>query len=49
MWHKTIAWFLANKKLMILTAEVFWIFVFLLDRAMSANSLEIPQFIYVNF
>jgi hypothetical protein len=38
-----------NKKLIILTFEVFWILIFLLDRVTNVNSVEIPQFIYVNF
>lgn len=39
----------ANAKLIILTFEIFWIFVFFLDRLTNANAVEIPQFIYVNF
>jgi hypothetical protein len=32
-----------------ITFELFWILVFLLDRAISTSSSAIPQFIYVNF
>jgi hypothetical protein len=39
----------SNRKLIILTFELFWILVFILDRAASVNTVEIPQFIYVNF
>jgi hypothetical protein len=34
--------------LMLLTFEVFWILVFLLDRMVSGGT-GIPQFVYVNF
>lgn len=38
-----------NKKLIIITFEVFWIIVFLLEKITSTDAAEIPQFIYVNF
>lgn len=38
-----------NKKTIVLTFELFWILVFFLDRLTSVNTVEIPQFIYVNF
>ena len=38
-----------NRKIIVLTFEVFWIVIFLLDRLTSPGSVEIPQFIYVNF
>ena len=41
------AW--SNRKVIILTFEIFWIIVFLLDRVSNVNSVDIPQFIYVNF
>jgi hypothetical protein len=40
---------IANKRTVILTFEIFWILIFLLDRLTSANSVDIPQFIYVHF
>jgi len=46
---KIIEWFHANKKVFFLTFELFWIMIFLLEITTSENSLEIPQFIYVNF
>lgn len=49
MLRKFGSWIAMNKKLIILTFEVFWILVFLLDRVTNVNSVEIPQFIYVNF
>jgi len=42
-------WLLDNRSLIILTFEIFWIAVFLLERVTSTNSVQIPQFIYVNF
>ena len=44
-----ISLFLENKKLVILTFEIFWILVFILDRITGSNAVDIPQFIYVNF
>jgi hypothetical protein len=41
--------FIHNKKIIILTFEIFWIVVFLLERIGSENVVEIPQFVYVNF
>ena len=41
--------FLKYHKAMILTFEVFWILVFLLDRVTRTDNVGIPQFIYVNF
>jgi len=38
-----------NHKLIILTFEVFWIAVFLLDRVGQSTEGGIPQFVYVNF
>ena len=37
-----------NKKLIILTFEILWIIVFLLNR-LAGNVPEVPEFIYVNF
>ncbi len=39
----------ANKRTIMITFELFWILVFLLDRVISTTSAAIPQFIYVNF
>jgi len=38
-----------NYKIIMLTFEIFWILVFLLDRIIRTNNVDIPQFIYVNF
>jgi hypothetical protein len=38
-----------NHKLILMTFEIFWIIVFLLDRVIGTNNVDIPQFIYVNF
>ena len=37
------------RKLVILTFEIFWIVVFMLERISNVNAVNIPQFIYVNF
>jgi hypothetical protein len=42
-------WFVRNRKLIMLTFEIFWIVVFLLNRIANENLVEMPQFIYVNF
>jgi hypothetical protein len=47
MREKITSWVLSNKKLIIVTFEIFWILIFLLDRVTSTNSAG-PQFIYVN-
>lgn len=36
-------------KLIMLTFELFWIVVFLLDRIGQATTGGVPQFVYVNF
>jgi hypothetical protein len=38
-----------NRKLIIITFEIFWIIVFVMDKVTNSNSVDIPQFIYVNF
>jgi hypothetical protein len=38
-----------NGQLILLTFEVFWIVVFLIDRISSGGGSGIPQFVYVNF
>ncbi len=43
------AWASANRRTIILTFEIFWIVIFLLDRVSNVNAVDIPQFIYVNF
>jgi hypothetical protein len=42
-------WFSAYRKLILMTFEIFWIIVFLLEQVANTNSADIPQFIYVNF
>jgi len=37
-----------NKKLIVLTFEIFWIIVFLLNR-IAGNVPDVPEFVYVNF
>jgi len=36
-------------RLMLITFEVFWIIIFLLDRISSAGGSGVPDFVYVNF
>lgn len=45
----TVAIFQTHKRLIIITFELFWILVFVLDRLSGQNSVEVPQFIYVSF
>ncbi len=49
MFLKLQDYFVRNKRLILVTVEIFWIIVFLLDRISNNNAVEIPQFIYVNF
>jgi len=37
-----------NRKLIILTFEIFWILVFILNRV-AGNVPDVPEFVYVNF
>ena len=38
-----------NQRIMLITFEIFWILVFLLDRVGRGASGGVPQFVYVNF
>jgi len=49
MRKKFLTWVGANKTAIVVTFEVFWILIFVLDRLTDTNAVEIPQFIYVNF
>lgn len=49
MWKNAYAWFGRHKRIILITFEIFWILVFLIDRVSSTNPSEIPQFVYVNF
>jgi hypothetical protein len=49
MFKKIWAWVTANRKVILITFELFWVVVFLLDRVSNTHSVEIPQFIYVKF
>ena len=42
-------WFHVNRTLIILSFETFWIVVFLLEQLSNESSVNIPQFVYVNF
>ena len=39
----------SNRKVVLLTFELFWIAVFLLDAASKGGGAGIVQFVYVNF
>lgn len=41
--------FVNHKTTIIITAEIFWILIFLLEKIGSENTTEIAQFVYVNF
>lgn len=41
--------FRTHGRLMLITFEVFWIIIFLLDRISSAGGSGVPDFVYVNF
>ncbi len=47
--NAALAYVLANKKVVVLTFELFWIAVFLLDAATRGSGQQIAQFVYVNF
>jgi hypothetical protein len=49
MFARSWAWIKTNRRTIVLTFELFWILVFLLDRVRNVNAVDIPQFIYVNF
>jgi len=49
MRDRIVGWIRLNRTTIILTFEIFYLFVFIFDRVSSNNSVEIPQFIYVNF
>jgi hypothetical protein len=39
----------SNSKLIVITFEIFWILVFVIDKITNSDAVDIPQFIYVNF
>jgi hypothetical protein len=41
--------FRTHGRLMLVAFEVFWIAIFLLDRASSGGGSGVPDFVYVNF
>ena len=49
LFRKIRTYFVNNKTALIVTFEIFWIIVFLLERLVNEDMVEIPQFIYVNF
>ena len=46
--RRAVAFAVANRKVLVLTFELFWITVFLLEAAAKGSS-EAAQFVYVNF
>lgn len=49
MLSKIIQIFIDNRKLLIISFEMFWIMIFLIEKIAGNNSIEVQQFIYVNF
>ena len=49
MIEKIRSWAVTNRKTILITFEIFWILVFVMDRMTSTNAVDIPQFVYVNF
>jgi hypothetical protein len=41
--------FQTHGRLMLLTFELFWIVIFVLDRISSGGGSGVPDFVYVNF
>jgi len=41
--------FRTHGRFMLITFEVFWIVIFLLDRASTGGGSGVPDFVYVNF
>jgi len=41
--------FQTHGRLMLISFEVFWIVIFLLDRVSSGGGSGVPDFVYVNF
>lgn len=46
---RAVQYLVDNRKTILLTFEIFWIVVFLLEAAASSRGAEIAQFVYVNF
>jgi hypothetical protein len=47
--RRWIQFALAHRKAAVLTFQIFWIVVFLLDAATKGTGAQIVQFVYVNF
>jgi hypothetical protein len=46
---RTLEYVRSNRKVVVLTFELFWIAVFLLDAAGQGAGAGVVQFVYVNF
>jgi hypothetical protein len=44
-----LSYLFANRKAALLTFEIFWIAVFLLEAASKGGGGDVAQFVYVNF
>ncbi len=42
-------WYHDHGKTALLTLEIFWILVFLLEAAADGGAIDVAQFVYVNF
>lgn len=47
--RRAIQFLAENKKIIMLTFEIFWIVVFLMEAASKGSGAQIAQFVYVNF
>lgn len=49
MMRRPIQLLLENRKIIMLTFEIFWIVVFLMEAASKGSGAQVAQFVYVNF
>lgn len=47
--QKLVAFYVANRDAAIVTFEIFWIVIFLLEAASRASGPEVAGFVYANF
>jgi len=46
---KLFIFYFDNRKMIVLTFEIFWIIIFILEMITNKSGSSIPQFVYVNF
>jgi hypothetical protein len=47
--RRPVQFLLDNKKVIMLTFEIFWIVVFLMEAASKGSGAQVAPFVYVNF